>query len=69
MNPEITMRELIILVLCFVLYVVAVEVFEAKIETSRRGQLVKQEHSFVYVPPAPPVNDDGTTISIESEQR
>jgi hypothetical protein len=69
MTPEITMRELVILVLCFVLYVVAVEVFEAKVENSRQGQLVQQEQSFVYSPPAPPVGDDGATISINHDNK
>jgi hypothetical protein len=62
MTPVITMRDLIVLVLCFVLYVVAVEVFEAKIDVSRQGQLVRQEQSFVYEAPTPPTNDEGATV-------
>lgn len=61
------MKELIVLVLCFVLYVVAVEVYEARVETARQGQLVQQEQSFVYQPPSPPTNEDGTTIAIDVE--
>lgn len=62
------MRELIILVICFVLYVVAVEVFEQRVDIARQGQLVQQEQSFRYEPPSPPVTEDGTTIQIESSE-
>jgi hypothetical protein len=62
MSVEITMRELIILVLCFVIYVVAVEVYEARVDVSRQGYLAPQEQSFNYVPPSAPVSDDGTTV-------
>lgn len=65
MKAEITMRELIILALCFLLYVVAVEVYEARVEVSRQGELARQEHSFVYVPASPPVSRDGQTIVLE----
>ncbi len=60
--PEITMRELIVLVLCFVLYVVAVEVYEARTETARQGQYAHQEQGFVYVPPTAPISEDGVSI-------
>jgi hypothetical protein len=69
MTPEITMRELIILVLCFVLYVVAVEVYEVKIDGDRQGQLARQEQSFVYVPPEVPVSRDGTKVVAQPEGR
>jgi hypothetical protein len=62
MAREITMRELIILVLCFVLYVVAVEVYEARVTPPNHGQLVQQEQSFKYTPPSPPLTDDGATV-------
>jgi len=62
MVREITMKELVILVLCFVLYVVAIEVYEAKIETTTQGQIVPQEQSFNYTPPTPPTSSDGTPI-------
>lgn len=62
------MKELIILVLCLVLYVVAVEVYEAKVTVARQGLLVEQEQSFNYQPPAaPPVSEDGSaTIVIDT---
>jgi hypothetical protein len=68
MAPELTMRELIVLVLCFVLYVVAVEIYEARVDISRQGRLVQQEQSFNYVPPSPPVTDDGTTIAVDGQE-
>jgi hypothetical protein len=66
MTPQITMREILILVICFVLYVVAVEVFEQRVDISRQGQLVQQEQSFRYEPPSPPVTQDGTGIVVET---
>jgi len=65
MEPQITMKELIILALCFVLYVVAVEVFEERVDVARQGQLVEQEQSFTYTPPEPPITSDGATIVVE----
>jgi hypothetical protein len=62
MKAEITMRELIVIVLCFALYVVSVEVYQSRIDASRQGQLARQAQSFVYVPPPPPVSDDGVTV-------
>jgi hypothetical protein len=62
MAPEIGMRELIILVLCLVIYVTAVEVYEARVDVARQGQLVEQEQSFNYTPPSPPASDEGSTI-------
>ncbi|MFH1676403.1 MAG: hypothetical protein ABIC40_05190 [bacterium] len=56
------MKELVILVLCFVLYVVAIEVYEAKTETSKQGRIVPQEQSFNYTPPSPPTSSDGTPL-------
>jgi len=59
------MKELIILVLCFVLYVVAVEVYEAKIVDTPKTQRVQQEQSIRYCPPSTPVseNDENVTVS------
>ena len=54
------MKELIILVLCFVLYVVAVEMFEAKESVSRQGLLVQQEQSFSAPSSSPLVSGDGS---------
>jgi hypothetical protein len=70
MVPEITMKELIILVLCLVLYVVAVEVYEARESVARQGLLAPQEQSFNYQPPAsPPVSDDGSsTIAFDTAE-
>ena len=62
MTPQVTMKELIVLVLCFVLYVVAVEVYEARTDVARQGQMARQEQSFVYEPPSAPVGDNGATI-------
>jgi len=56
------MRQILILVLCFVLYVVAVEISENHAAIARQGQLVKQEQSFNYVPPPPPTTEDGATV-------
>ena len=69
MLPEITMKELIILVLCFVLYVVAVEVYEARESVSRQGLLAPQEQSFNYQPLSPPSTDDGSgaVVFVEGE--
>ncbi len=67
MAPKIGMRELIVLVLCFVLYVMAVELYEARVDIARQGQLVKQEQSFNYTPPSPPTTDDGGTMVIDTE--
>jgi hypothetical protein len=67
-KPAIKMRELVVLVLCFVLYVVAVEVYEARIEVSRQGQLARQEQSFIYAPPQAPVTEDGATIVTKSDE-
>ncbi len=67
MVPQITMREIIILVLCFIFYIVAVEIYEERVVIARQGQLVQQEQSFNYEPPIPPSTDDGTTIIIDSE--
>jgi len=64
MAPEIGMRELIILVLCLVIYVTAVEVYEARVDIARQGQLVEQEQSFNYTPPTPPSSEDGATLVI-----
>ncbi len=64
MEPQITMKSLIILALCFVLYVVAVEVFEERIDVARQGQLVQQEQSFIYEPPEPPESEDGTVAVV-----
>jgi hypothetical protein len=56
------MKELIILVLCFVLYVVAVEMFEAKESVSRQGLLVQQEQSFSAPSSSSPlVSSDGAS--------
>lgn len=62
---EIGMKELIILVICFVLYVTAVEMWEDRMHDSRQGELVQQETSFTYVPPEPPLSDDGGSIMAE----
>lgn len=67
MAPEIGMRELIILVLCLIIYVTAVEVYEARVDVSRQGQLVEQEQSFKYTPPDAPSSEDGTTVVIDEE--
>ena len=61
MLPEITMKELIILVLCFVIYVVAVEVYEGRITVASQGELVQQEQGFHYTP-----EDDAENIEFES---
>ena len=66
MNPEITMRELVILVLCFVLYVVAVEVYEAREDVARQGHIQEQEQSFVYLPAEKPTAENGLTIEIDN---
>ena len=56
------MRVIIVLVLCFALYVAAVEFYQAKVETGSQGQIARQEQSFVYVPPAQPVSSDGAKV-------
>ena len=61
------MRELIILVLCLVLYVTAVEVYEARMDVARQGQLAQQEQSFNYTPPPPPTAQDGSALVFDSE--
>lgn len=64
MRHEITMRELIVLVICFILYVVAVEVYEAKIEVSRQGMMSRQEQNFRYEPPKELVSEDGLVVKM-----
>ena len=68
MIAEITWRELIVLVLCFVMYVVSVEVYQAKIDASRQGQLARQAQSFVYIPPQPPASGDGVTVATQLDK-
>jgi len=55
------MKELIVLVLCFVLYVVAVEVYEARVDAGH-ARPVAQQQGFVYVPAPPPTSADGTSV-------
>ncbi len=62
------MKELIILVLCFVLYVVAVEAYEARVDVARQGYLAPQQQSFNYVPPTLPVTEDSTMNLIIDEE-
>ena len=68
MEPRIGLKELIILTLCFLLYIVAVEVFEDRVVIARQGQLVEQETSFTYQPPEPPKTSDGQTVTIELDE-
>lgn len=60
MTPQITMRELIILVLCFVLYVVAVEVYEARTELSHQGQIIPLEQTYNYLPDSSTLPEDNS---------
>jgi len=67
MDNQVTigMKEIIILMLCLVLYVTAIEIFEGRADIARQGQLVEQETSFTYIPPAPPITDDGNTVVVD----
>ena len=62
------MKELIVLVICFVLYVTAVEMYENRLTADRNSQLVKQEQSFTYVEPEAPMSGDGSTVTMDSEE-
>jgi len=58
------MKEILILMICLVLYVTAVEIFEGRADIARQGQLVEQETSFTYTPPSPPTTDDGNSVVV-----
>ena len=59
------MKEIVILMICLVLYVTAVEIFEGRADVARQGQLVEQETSFTYTPPSPPTTDDGNSVVVD----
>jgi len=67
MENQVTigLKEILILAVCFILYVTAVQVFEGRMEIARQGQLVEQETSFTYEPPTAPVSEDGHTVVID----
>ena len=59
------MKGLIILALCFLLYVMAVELYEARTAVMHQGEMARQEQSFNYVPPSPPLSENGSTLLIQ----
>ena len=73
MEKQVTIgiKEIIVIALCLIIYIVAIEFYEHRVYIARQGQLVEQETSFTYeppTPPTPPVTDDGQTILIDTDE-